>query len=495
MLPIVKLLARVSIASILSVCPVVADTFVENDGILIMEAESSAAQGDWGLERSVDGFSGNGYLRWNGSDSFAVSTAGRGAITYRFRIKRAGNYELLWRSRITRGNNRTEHNDSWARFPTGQNIRGEQGLNGWTKVYMSTLNKWAWQSATVDNVGRRVRQYFSAGEHTFQISGRSNGHAIDRIALFDYSDNRISPSRFDSLPQSGTTGNSSPSNPPVPTPEPIPEPPTNPLPITVNAPLVAVAGNILSWPAVTAIVINVHRGTGEWLESLPASQTQWQAPAAGQYYLVATGEGSWESWGRSETVTVETSPTSSDGAASMQLSAQVYSSTALELFWMNTTAVDLSYEIRRDDQLLSITDGRSYFDDAVEAGMQYEYTLVGTDASGDVVTTSSVSVSTNGNSANNDQTTSGGLGLTGQTYSQSAIELFWNTNQLESNSAYQFEIYLNAELVETTNGRSFFVDNLSADTEYQFFVITLGSDGSALATESTVVRTLAPDFR
>ncbi len=185
-----------------NISTVFAQTHVENDGIVLLQVESQSAQGGWSLERSVDGYSGNGYLVWKGADSFSESTAGGGTITYKFRIQRAGNYQMRWRSRITRGNNHTEHNDSWVRFPTGKNISGEQGLSGWSKVYMSTLNKWVWQSSTVDNVGRPLRQYFSAGDHTIQISGRSSGHAIDRIALYRYDDVNFSASLFDGLPDS-----------------------------------------------------------------------------------------------------------------------------------------------------------------------------------------------------------------------------------------------------------------------------------------------------
>lgn len=503
-----KFSSRVLLACVFCVSTVCADTFLESGGIVIFEAESSGPEGDWELESSIGGFSGSGYLRWDGPDGFAVSTAGRGETTYRFRIERAGNYELLWRSRITRGNNRTEHNDSWARFPTGSNIPGEQGLNGWTKVYMSTLNQWKWQSATVDNVGRRVRQFFSAGEHTFQISGRSNGHAIDRIALFDYSDNRINPANFDSLPQSNTVGNTPPPTPPAadpvvaePEPEILPEPQPAPDPVpaptpTVNtqAPSATVSGSTLMWEAVDAIAINVHRGTGEWLESLPGSATQWQASESGEYYLVATGSGSWESWGRSDTVTVTTNTNSNENSSALQLTAQVYSSSALELFWVNPDAVSLNYEVRRNDELLSITDGQSYFDDSLDAGTQYIYRVVAFDAEGNEVTSGDISASTLGNSGENMTGSAGSISLTAQAYSQSAIELFWNTSQLDANSTYRFEVHLNGQILGTTDGRSYFTENLNADTDYEFFVTTLNSGGAAVGTESTLIRTFPADI-
>ena len=183
-----------------------AATFVEKNGVVMMEVESSAAKGDWRLQRSLSGYSGNGYYIWTGTDAFGKNTAGRGAITYTFRIQKAGNYQMRWRSRIGKGTSRTEHNDSWVRFPTGRDIKGEQALDGWTKVFMNTRDSWVWQSATVDNVGKPVRQYFSAGVHTVQISGRSSGHAIDKIALFHYASVPYSNAKFDALANSSTSG-------------------------------------------------------------------------------------------------------------------------------------------------------------------------------------------------------------------------------------------------------------------------------------------------
>lgn len=522
------LLSRVLLACAFFAPSVFAQTFVETNGVLIMEAESSPAAGDWDLESSIGGFSGNGYLRWNGQNFFG--TPGNGTITYRFRIQRAGNYELLWRSRITIGDNRTEHNDSWAQFPTGQNINGEQGLNGWTKVFMSTLNEWAWQSATVDNVGRRVRQFFPAGEHTMQISGRSNGHAIDRIALFNYTDNSISSSSFNSRSTSGTTDGSAPVSPPEPTPVPVPEPTPAPAPIpapipeptpapepapaptqeptpvpapeptpeptpaaTVEAPVVSVAGNVLSWPTVDAVAFNIHRGSGAWLESLSADQTQWTASEAGDYYVVATGEGVWQTWGRSETVSAGGSSNQQSGSSSIQLSAQVYSSTALELFWIGTDSSASSYEVRRNDQLLTVTDGQSYFDDSLNAGTQYIYSLTGISAAGSVVSEDSISVTTQGGEGGSPAAGSSELNLRVDVYSQSAAEIFWNTDQAGFGPGTRYEVYLDSDLLSTVDARSFFIDGLDAGTEYNFVLIALDASGAAISTESVVATTVEVD--
>jgi len=195
----------------LSISTAIADEniLLENNGFVVFEAETIAARGDWLSTNRISGHTGTGYYLWTGETALNVKKAGRDTLVYNFRITDPGNYELRWRSRIAQGNNRTEHNDSWVRFATGNNVQGEQGLNGWTKAYQNKLNVWSWQTSTVDNVGKPIRQFFAAGDHTIEISGRSNGHAIDRIVLFKYDDHEFDDESFTNAALSAiTTGQS-----------------------------------------------------------------------------------------------------------------------------------------------------------------------------------------------------------------------------------------------------------------------------------------------
>ncbi len=505
----------------MSVAPVQAATFVAQNGIVMMEAESITATGDWRTQTSFGGFSGSGYHIWTGSDSFNVSTAGRGTLTYRFRIEEAGNYQLIWRSRIGLGDSASEHNDSWVRFQTGQNVSGEQALNGWTKVFMNQTGRWFWGSFTVDFVGRPIRQFFPAGEHTLQISGRSNSHAIDRIALYAYQDVDFSESRFDRLPQSPMSeGGSSATIPepvpvPVPTPEPIPAPapapeptpepapaPTpapTPEPATtpvaqVEAPIVSVVGDTLTWNDVDAVSINIHRGNGEWIETVPVASNSWDAPGPGQYFVVATGTGTWQSWGRSATVQVESGDGSADGSAdataflSGELSAEVYSGTALELFWTRTAAGS-SYEVRRDGSLLTVGDGSSFFDDRLQPGTEYRYTVTAIDSAENVLAEASISVTTRGAGGSS---STAGLPLTGEVYSQSAIELFWNTDSLGDGN-YQFDIYQEGVLIGQTDGSSFYIENLSSGSDFVYRVVGMNESGQSVMSDEISVATFPAD--
>lgn len=176
------------------------DPFVERNGRLIVEVETGAAEGAWLFENSIEGHTGDGYLVWNGTNNYARSEAPRGnPIQYNVRIENAGNYELRWRSRNTVGLDATEHNDSWVRFPSGKNIEGQHFLDGWTKAYMGQVAQWTWDAYTVDNDNKPIRQYFDAGDHLVEIAGRSNGHGLDRFALFRYEQETFDVALFNAL--------------------------------------------------------------------------------------------------------------------------------------------------------------------------------------------------------------------------------------------------------------------------------------------------------
>ncbi len=189
----------------LSTLPAMADNnqiYLEDGGYVQFEVEDADVIADWRLNNDIGGYTGTGYFEWTGADYFFENNAGNGIITYHFRVETAGNYELRWRSRIAKGDSNTESNDSWVRFNTGVNVSEEEPLSGWTKVYMGEADIWSWSSRTVDHVAQPVRQYFTQGDHTVEISGRSYGHAIDKIALYRYADVSFDPGLNGTLPLS-----------------------------------------------------------------------------------------------------------------------------------------------------------------------------------------------------------------------------------------------------------------------------------------------------
>ena len=168
----------------------------------MFEVEGTEPAEGWEVRTEIEGFRGDGYFEWIGANSFPLPSAGKGATKYYFRIETAGNYQMRWRNRIAVGDSNTEHNDSWLRLATGTDVPEEHPLNGWTKVYSNNLGSWSWNSSTVDHEGLAIRQFFSQGDHTLEISGRSQGHAIDQIALYRYEDVNYSPQVANNWPLS-----------------------------------------------------------------------------------------------------------------------------------------------------------------------------------------------------------------------------------------------------------------------------------------------------
>lgn len=173
--------------------------FIEGNGVVVMEVESVKVEKPWELKTSIEGFTGKGYYL----ATKASKKGGDGLLVFFFKITTPGNYEFRWRSKIAKGNNNTESNDSFVRVPTGKHITGEYAdLSDWTKCYMNQLNTWSWRAYTKDHDPRPLRRYFDAGIHRLEISVRSDGHAIDRIALFNYDTIMFDETRFTEMPES-----------------------------------------------------------------------------------------------------------------------------------------------------------------------------------------------------------------------------------------------------------------------------------------------------
>lgn len=177
-------------------------TFVEENGLLIIETESTGVTGEWALRSRTPDYTGSGYLQWEGPNSY--SQPGNGLLRYHLRVTTTGTYRFRWRSRINEGTDSTEGNDAWLRFPDAADFYGLQGESsyvypgdsgkspqpngasreGWFKIYQNQLDRWSWQTRTSDNDAHDVYVEFATpGDYVMEISGRSQGFAIDRIVL------------------------------------------------------------------------------------------------------------------------------------------------------------------------------------------------------------------------------------------------------------------------------------------------------------------------
>jgi hypothetical protein len=171
--------------------------------VIAIEAESASADG-WELAAVKAGFSGEGYLRWTKTGQ--GRKAGEGVLSYAFRLTQPGNYQFLWRTALPDPKSRPETpdpdgNDSWVRFHSGADVSGQRALgNEWRKVaLLGHPEGWSWSTHADQGPSHPptpVCRAFEAGEHRVEISGRSAGHMLDRIAL----------RRFESHPISDTPG-------------------------------------------------------------------------------------------------------------------------------------------------------------------------------------------------------------------------------------------------------------------------------------------------
>jgi len=191
-------------------------------GVLVIEAEDLPLSGSWQVVSSSDfsGFTGTGYIEWTGNSQ--NNNPGQGLISVAIDIPQAGRYRWQWRNQIGMGNNTTEHNDTWLRFPDAAAYYGKREQNGaetrrypkpicedaylmctvestgvdeascpdgstsdgWLKVYSSGADSWKWSTRTSDNDAHDIFVEFdTAGVYTVEMSARGDHHLIDRIVL------------------------------------------------------------------------------------------------------------------------------------------------------------------------------------------------------------------------------------------------------------------------------------------------------------------------
>ena len=201
--------------------------FLENNGLLIIEAESDFVDAPGGWEPVTE--TGDDFLKAN-TNSFGNATNGQ-VLSYDFEISTAGVYRFQMKSAIT-GSNATEENDSWFKvdnssdvhffsvdggaltgtqqfldilngsntsktlyYPKG-NAEGRTdhgnenpGNQGFFKVFRGGNQPNKWQASTIDNNGFPIYAYFpNPGSFSIQMSERSAGHKVDRFALYHIDD-------------------------------------------------------------------------------------------------------------------------------------------------------------------------------------------------------------------------------------------------------------------------------------------------------------------
>lgn len=272
--------------------------FIEDDGIVIIEAESAdTLPNGWETAQTYrrssspniqnpDAASGDDFIVWQGDQH--LRQPGIGAITYEVQITNTGLYELDWYNQVGRGTSTTDHNDTWVKidadafyavqgnsivrprgagpendYPDNATLPNGNSADGWFKVYSSGANNWRWSARTSDHDAHNiVARFDEPGVYTIQLAARSSSHVIDRIVLVNEDVFDGSP-RDLSLPDSDRVGAADSPEPgpdpmpdpmpdpdPMPEPEPIPDPNADPRArndaFTSDVTLEEVVGNVLA---------------------------------------------------------------------------------------------------------------------------------------------------------------------------------------------------------------------------------------------------------
>ena len=169
--------------------------------------------------------------------------------------------------------------------------------------------------------------------------------------------------------------------------------------------------------------------------------------------------------------------------AVLGLLGEVYSSSALELFWNRIPEAD-EYQVVLLNEEISIN-GISYFVDNLIPSTTYEFTVRAVNDEGNVIAEEEIVLTTNGGVPQSPSTLL--MDVSTAVYSSSAIELFWSADPVEFPNVLMFNVYRDGELVAETDGRSFFDEGLLAGTNYVYTIEYLINGVSAESVSVDVV--------
>ncbi|MFS4448772.1 PKD domain-containing protein [Maribacter sp. 2307UL18-2] len=206
--------------------------FEEDNGLVILEAESGTLETSW---TTTTAGGATGIIA--GSNHF--STQNGGTIPYDITITTPGVYRFNWRNFYS-GSSSTDENDNWLKFPNTNDVwffgyKGDpgdeatlisnlqasnftnivfpkgssritpettpegNGSNGFFKIFRvgGSAEVYDWQAFTSDFDEHDIYVWFvNPGTYTMEVSERSAGHAIDKMALYkldgpDYTDGQL----------------------------------------------------------------------------------------------------------------------------------------------------------------------------------------------------------------------------------------------------------------------------------------------------------------
>lgn len=178
---------------------------------------------------------------------------------------------------------------------------------------------------------------------------------------------------------------------------------------------------------------------------------------------------------RSDSTTITVGPFGATNLQPQHLRADLYSSTAAELFWVHVPERNLTYEIMRDDGATGYTPGNSYYDGNRTPGVTNTYTVTPIDESGIRATPATIKLAPFGfESIISPKPT----GLRATVYSSTAAELFWDR---VPNRALRYELLRDDGLTNITNGTSYFDNRRVPGESNTYFITTIDEEGNRSA--------------
>lgn len=171
--------------------------FVEKDGVLVIEAESSTSRpGKWAGKTDIEGFTGRGHIEYTGNKP--AGGPADSVMVYYFKIEKAGVYSLHLRAhKRLEGEAPDKCNDAYVRVegdyqatPDAADKKNADAtrevLTKDTKCFGGSEEGWGWAEKLDlgNHQFRNPRYVFKQGEtYALAISGRSQRFNIDRIVF------------------------------------------------------------------------------------------------------------------------------------------------------------------------------------------------------------------------------------------------------------------------------------------------------------------------
>lgn len=179
--------------------------YEESEGILVIETENLAYHSDWVQVDTLEGFTGVGYIQWEGVQNY--NKVENGIIDFKIKINTPGTYTFLHHVAIADlSEGTTEHNDSWLKIEGDDFYADRDGAlvyprplcetddqkacpegrsdQGYFKMYGGN-SSWVWKGNTNDGSAHQVYATFNqAGVYNVSIAARSSYQSNDRMVLF-----------------------------------------------------------------------------------------------------------------------------------------------------------------------------------------------------------------------------------------------------------------------------------------------------------------------